>query len=76
MLDDGITRVFVNTKGTVNDIRPALQDVMDYFNGQPAKGEFAKEMEKEVDKVKRNKKWRAEKYALSVDKVRHIWENR
>lgn len=67
-LDDGTAKVFVNTKGTAGDISPELQDVMDLFNGHPAKGGFAMELEDEVRNVKQNKVWGREYMTLTMIK--------
>ena len=73
-LDDGTAKVFVNTKGSARDISPELQDVLDYFNGLPARGGFARELEDEVWRVKQNKEWRREYMTLEMIKKEEFEE--
>lgn len=68
LLDDGTARVFVNTKSTAKDISKELQDVMSLFNGCPAEGGLAKELEDEVWRVKQNKKWGQDYMTLAMIK--------
>lgn len=57
LLEDGATKVFVNTKGVKGNISPELRDVMNLFNNHPVKREFVKKLGDEVERIKQNKEW-------------------
>ncbi|MBO4997776.1 MAG: Rpn family recombination-promoting nuclease/putative transposase [Lachnospira sp.] len=60
VLPDEAVKVFINTTGTVDDIDEEFLDLMNFFNGELATAGIAKEMQKEVDKVKSKEEWRVE----------------
>ncbi len=47
-LQDGATKVFLNTNGTGDDILPELKNFLSLINGDEPVDEFCKEVEKEV----------------------------
>ena len=60
VLPDEAIKVFINTTGTVGDIDEEFLGLMNYFNGElPTKG-IAKEMQEEVNQVKKKEEWRVE----------------
>ena len=65
-LKDDSIKVFVNTKGTMQDISQELQGLMDYFNGMTAMQGFAKELHQEVERIKENEDWRREYMTLEM----------
>ena len=53
-LQDGTTKVFLNTNGTSNDILPELKNFLSLINGDEPADEFCKEVEKEVLEAKQD----------------------
>ena len=65
-LKDGTEKVFVNTKGHLGDVDEEFRQIMDVFNGLAADGDFAEELQQEVDRVKASEEWRHEYMTLQV----------
>ena len=63
-LEDGTEKVFVNTKGRFGEVSDEFCQVMKIFNGLIAEGEFAEELQQEVDRVKASEEWRREYMTL------------
>ena len=57
-------KVFINTRGTEDDVSEEVKEIFEYFNGAEATGEYAKELHQEVIRVKQNKEWRLEYMTL------------
>ena len=63
-LSDGTTKVFLNTKGTLDDVNKSLKEFLDYVeNGKPT-GTFTNKLDKAVKKAKQNREWRHEYMTL------------
>ena len=60
VLPDEAIKVFVNTTGAGNGVDEEFLELMNFFNGELATTGIAKEMQEEVDKVKRKEDWRVE----------------
>ena len=63
-LGDETIKVFINTRGTQDDVSEEVKEIFEYFNGAEATGEYAKELHQEVIRVKQNKEWRLEYMTL------------
>ena len=57
-LDDGAFKIFLNTKGTLDDVDAELKSFLDYVDKGIVSGEIAKEVDNAVSEVKINKKAR------------------
>ena len=68
-LDDGTTKIFLNSKGITGDINEDTQDVLAHIEGVIGESEFAKTLDNEVKRVKSNKNWRAEYVKQNVNDV-------
>jgi len=81
-LGDGTTKIFLNSSGTVNDVEGNLHAFLSYMDGKGAEGEFAEEIDQEVQKAKENKEWRRQYMTLlmrdqeNLDKGIEIGEKR
>ncbi len=51
-LGDGTMKVFLNSKGTENDIPEELQNFLNLVNGNAAKDDFCRRVEQEIQKIK------------------------
>ena len=65
-LRDGTEKVFVNTKGYLGDVDKEFKQVMKIFNGLAAEGDFAEELQQEVDRIKASEEWRREYMTLQI----------
>ncbi|MBO5470410.1 MAG: Rpn family recombination-promoting nuclease/putative transposase, partial [Lachnospiraceae bacterium] len=63
-LQDGTEKVFVNTMGELGDVDEEFKQVMQIFNGLQAEGDFAEELQQEVERVKLSEEWRREYMTL------------
>lgn len=60
VLPDEAIKVFINTTGTDNDTDEEFLELMKLFNGELPKAGIAKEMQNEVDNIKKKEEWRVE----------------
>lgn len=66
-LEDGTNKVFLSTKGTLDDIPMPLKSFLDYIDGGVPEDDFIKEIDIEVDKVKHCDDWRREYMTLQIE---------
>lgn len=66
LLNDGSTKVFLNTKGTVGDITYELKAFLDYVDNGIVSGTFVKELDDAVKSVKMNEKVRHDFMTLQM----------
>ena len=57
-LDDGTTKIFLSTKGTLDDVSPDIKAFLAYVDSGIVSGDFVKELAIAVDNVKTNAKVR------------------
>lgn len=60
VLPDEAIKVFINTKGMDAGLDEEFLELMDFFNGEQKTAGIAKEMQNEVDHIKKKEEWRAE----------------
>lgn len=63
-LNDGTTKIFLNTKGRMDDVGEDLKAFLDYVEGKPSDNSFIKKLEDEVREAKKNREWRHEYMTL------------
>lgn len=63
-LKDGTTKIFLNSKGEMDDISRELKAFLDYTGGKKPNDAFVKKLEEAVEKAKRNREWRHEYMTL------------
>ena len=63
-LCDGTTKIFLNARGTMHDVRPELKAFLDYVAGAKPENPFVQVLEEAVRKAKMNRKWRHEYMTL------------
>ncbi|MCM1261280.1 MAG: Rpn family recombination-promoting nuclease/putative transposase [Butyrivibrio sp.] len=59
-LNDGTEKIFLNTKGKMDDADKELVSLLKYFDSQKPQDVFTEELDKEVFAVRQHKKWRRE----------------
>ena len=66
LLNDGATKIFLNTKGTCDDVTPELKAFLDYVDCGIVSGEFVKELDAAVKSIKTNEKVRHDFMTLQM----------
>ncbi len=67
MLDDKTTKIFLNTKGTKDDIPAPLKNFLKYMDDGSVTDDFTREIDEAVNEVRRDKKWR--KKIMTVEQL-------
>ena len=55
-LESGVTKIFLSTKGTIDDVSPDILAFLDYVDKGIVSGDFVKELDQAVQLVKSNRK--------------------
>ncbi|MCI8483208.1 MAG: Rpn family recombination-promoting nuclease/putative transposase [Lachnospiraceae bacterium] len=63
-LEDGMTKIFLNSKGDQEDVRKELKVFLDYVAGKESEDLFVRKLMKAVEQAKRNREWRHEYMTL------------
>lgn len=72
ILQDDATKIFINTKGILNDIGEEFREMLKVFNGESGTSDYAQKLIDNVNEVKSNKKWRREYMQLwEIEKERY-----
>ncbi|MBQ3441809.1 MAG: Rpn family recombination-promoting nuclease/putative transposase [Selenomonadaceae bacterium] len=56
ILESGVTKIFLSTKGTIDDVTPDIKAFLDYVDKGIISGDFVKELDDAVQLVKSNRK--------------------
>lgn len=70
-LNDGVTKLFLSTKGMQNDVSKPLQAFLDYIDGQEATDELLRDIDDAVHEVKHCEAWKEEYSMLSMDHYKY-----
>jgi predicted transposase/invertase (TIGR01784 family) len=57
-LGDETTKIILNTKGTMDDVTPEMKRLLDFIDGKEPEDDFTRELDKAVQAVRKNEKWR------------------
>ena len=57
-LNDGATRIFLSSRGTMDDISPDVANFLSYMNGTPSNDEFVQEIAATIQQLKMNEEER------------------
>lgn len=63
-LKDGTTKIFLNTKGKMDDVSKELKAFLDYAAGKKSDDAYVRKLEEAVAAAKRNREWRHEYMTL------------
>ena len=71
-LKDGATKLFLSTKGELDDVSRPLKNFLDYVDGRQPADELMQEIDEEIDIAKRCDEWRRDymTFALELEKYR------
>lgn len=75
-LQDETTKIFLNVKGTKNDVSQELLAFLDYVAGKESEDLFVQEVKKAVKKAKKNRIWRLEFMTLLIRDQENIEKGR
>ena len=64
LLEDGTTKIFLNTAGKLDDVSKELKAFLDYVAGKKSDDDFVKKLEEAVKEAKKNREWRHEYMTL------------
>lgn len=68
-LGDEATKIILNTKGTVGEVNDDLKELLHFMDGMEPESDYTKELEKAVDEVKADERWRRE-YMVLIERDR------
>ena len=66
-LNDGTTKLFLSTKGEMDDISQPLKNFLDYVDGHAPADELMTEIDSEVSTAKKREEWRREYMTLALE---------
>ena len=73
-LNDGATKIFLSTKGTVNDVSSDIKAFLNYVDSGIVSGRFVKQLDDAVNAVKNNKKARLDFMTFQMYLLEHEME--
>ena len=66
-LDDDAVKIILSTKGTMDDVSPEMQRILDYIDGKGASDKFTEELEEAVRSARQNERWRLDYMTLQQE---------
>ena len=75
-LKDGTEKVFLNTKGTRDDVGEDLRRLLEYFESMVPRDAYTRELEDAVAEAREHTEWRREYMKLEAWEQRIRWEGR
>lgn len=65
-LGDATQKIFLNTKGIFDDVRPELKRLLNFIDGKQPEDAFTQKLSEAVESAKRNEKWRLDYMTLQM----------
>ena len=75
-LGDGTGKIFLNAKGTQEDVGENLKAFLDYVAGKKSDNDFVKRLDEEVRQARKNREWRHEYMTLRIRDLENLEEGR
>ena len=66
-LNDGTVKIILNTKGTLDDVSPEMNRLLDYVDGKGVSDTFTRDLEEAVQSARQNEKWRLDYMTLQQE---------
>ncbi len=66
-LDDDAVKIILSTKGTMDDVSPEMQRILDYIDGKGASDKFTGALEEAVCSARQNERWRLDYMTLEYE---------
>ena len=70
-MDDGVTYVVLNSKGTADDVDEKLKAFLNYLNGVVSDDEYIRKLDAAVMRGRLNKEWRLEYMTIEQRDMEH-----
>ena len=72
MLDDGTSKVFLCTKGTLDDVSPKVKNFLAFVDGLPVKDDWVDKIKDLIDKLKQDERKKADymTYQMKIEEER------
>ena len=71
-LEDGVTKIFLNASGKIDDISVELKAFLDYVEGKDTQDTYIKKLKRAVEEAKKNREWRREYMTLLMRDAENI----
>lgn len=65
-LGDETVKIFLNTKGTADDVSEEMRNLLEYIDGKMPLDAFTRELDEEVKRIRQNEKWRGDYMTLAL----------
>ncbi len=65
-LGDDTVKIILNTKGTMDDVTPETKKLLNFIDGKEPEDDFTRELDKAVQSVRNNEKWRLDYMTLQM----------
>lgn len=75
-MDDGVSKVVLNTKGTQDDISLDLKNLLNYIDGKPPMDDYTRELDRAVQLARSDEKRRLEYMTLEMHLLESYEEGR
>ena len=76
LLNDEAIKIFLNAKGTLDDVSEKLKAFLDYVAGKIPEDSYVKKLEEAIKEAKKNRKWRHEYMTLLMRDQENIEKGR
>lgn len=63
-LGDQTTKIFLNTKGAMDDVTPEMKKLLNFIDGKGPEDDFTRELDEAVQSVRKDEKWRLDYMTL------------
>ena len=75
-MGDEAVKIFLNAKGTLDDVSDELKAFLDYVAGKKPKDAYVERLEEAVKEAKRNREWRHEYMTLLMRDQENVEKGR
>ncbi len=75
-LNDGVTKIFFNTKGKIGNISDEAKVFLRYIDGSQSDDDFVRRLDDEVKKARKNEEWRREYMTFLMRDQENLEEGR
>ena len=65
-LGDEATKIFLNTKGTADDVSEEMKNLLDYIDGKLPSDTYTNALDEEVRRIRQNEDWRLDYMTLDM----------
>lgn len=72
VMPDGVTKILLSTKGTLDDVTPDMKAFLEYVDGRTVNDDFVQEIDREIEELKKQESERVAymTYAMKIQEER------